>query len=275
MRSVQKYNMFKKKFGVLLSECGFVYKGGKFLCVRPGGVLLSTGIELLSMGQGRILFEAIPFCCGITHPLKQACMHLPPLSRGYKERKKAAEEVFHEVQKGRMAYKEFLETMFLMDINAQFETYRDTIYEKFVKIENVRDALDFHEWMHRIHGYLAYPNILEMECIYLGEYEKAAGYARFLLERYEMGYKKRLQEMENHIAAGEVADCTGAYQNAYFKEAPDKIRLLRMDIEDIMHGHYERFEKIINENLEISRQTCEMLFPDRSFTMQKAANIKK
>ena len=194
MRATQKRNLFEKMFGELLCRHGFVYRNDTFVRLRPGGVLLSVDVEFLSLGEGRIRFEAIAFCCGITRPLDGFCMTLPLRRRDGDSAQEEAD--FRSMRDGRMRYGEFLEARFRSSLDRQFEQFRDEISARLVSIETVRDALAFHEWSHGYFGHLACPNIPQMECMYLGEYEEALQYTRILLERWRKGRESHLREME-------------------------------------------------------------------------------
>lgn len=265
MRATQKRDLFEKMFGELLCRHGFVYRNDTFVCLRPGGVLLSVDMEFLSLGEGRIRFEAIAFCCGITRPLDGFCMTLPLRRRDGDSAQEEAD--FRSMRDGRMRYGEFLEARFRSSLDRQFEQFRDEISARLVSVETVRDALAFHEWSHGYFGHLACPNIPQMECMYLGEYEKALQYTRILLERWRKGRESRLREMEKLTNAMEgdpkAAERLEMYRNVLLPRVEANLRQCEADAEDIEQRRYEKFEKRIRENMELSRQTCRALFPER------------
>ncbi len=207
MRSRQKRALFQREFGAALLPRGFVYRENMFLRLHPGEVLLAVGLDLAPSGGGYVEYGALPFCNGISRP------PFSGLARVAVRDGRRWEDIFHareqwqvmEEQSAQLerqwrenpcarsmeAVRAIEELSYLKRFYEQYFSFFKDVFERFARVTSTREALAFHEWAIGFYNANPMPSILE--CVAVGEYEKALAYARFALERTQKTWQGNLQ----------------------------------------------------------------------------------
>lgn len=280
MRSRQKRALFQREFGAALLPRGFVYRENMFLRLHPGEVLLAVGLDLAPSSGGYVEYGVLPFCNGISRP------PFSGLARVAVRDGRRWEDIFHareqwqvmEEQSAQLerqwrenpcarsmeAVRAIEELSYLKRFYEQYFSFFKDVFERFARVTSTREALAFHEWAIGFYNANPMPSILE--CVAVGEYEKALAYARFALERtqktWQGNLKSRLDPPERGKRNANRAQELREYQNLALKKNQEAIRRAKQDVDDLEYGRYGRFQAQIAANKALSFQSCAEIFPE-------------
>lgn len=280
MRSRQKRALFQSEFGAALLPRGFVYRENMFLRLHPGEVLLAVGLYLSPSGGGYVEYGALPFCNGISRPpfsgLARVAVrdgrrwanifHAREQWQAMEEQSAQLERQWREKPCGfdAEAVRAMSELSYLKRFYEQYFNFFEDVFERFARVTSTREALAFHEWA--IGFYNANPMPPILECVAVGEYEKALAYARFALERTQKTRQGNLQSRLNQPERGKRnakrAQERREYQNLALKKNQEAIRRAEQDVDDLQRGRYGRFQARIAANEALSFQSCAEIFPE-------------
>ena len=247
LNSRQKRNIFKERFGERLLSQGFIFKNNEFYRIHPGQVFLVVALGLWK-GNTFIQFNALPLCVGFTNK-GIATIHerVDSFCRDEEERRYLLRPM--EFERGRF--------------DKQYDMFFDRIFHHFNEVHDVRSLLEFQE------GFIgrrpANDRIRMLECIQLGEYERATVYIDYEQQFYAKSLESRKRTLDQMRETSTSRKEDLEVITASFEEFKAYVESASKELDKwtawISNKEYVTMQRIIDKHCQQSDEVLSKMFP--------------